>query len=764
MRHRYALILLVVSVLLVALRFFAVTPLSASAGSSREVLAVDGSLLRLTLAPDGQYRLWQPLESISSNMIQALMLKEDRFFYYHPGVNPVALARAVVATYIGGDRQGASTLTMQLARRLYHIHSRQVLGKVQQILAAFWLELRYSKHDILEAYLNFAPMGGNIEGVGAASEIYFHKHASELSLSEALTLAVMPQSPARRARFDADFQAAHDRLARLWQASYPDDPRNHGLVTLLAKGHSKRSLPFLAPHFSRYVLSSTPDSDIVVHSTLDRRLQNLLERRLNQFIVKEQVNGVTNAAALLIDSRDQAIKAWVGSADFFSAKIEGQVDGVTARRSPGSTIKPFLYGLALDQGIIHPLSILKDAPSAFGGFEPENFDHHFIGPISAHDALIKSRNVPAVWLAGKIAHPNLYQFLRRAEIKGMRGASHYGLSLALGGGELTMKELGRLYLMLANHGQYYPLREQQHQPIRPTATSLLSPAASYLVLDMLKDNPRADGLPRSGWTVAWKTGTSWGFHDAWSAGVTGPYVLVVWVGNFDSTPNPAFVGRKTAGPLFFSISDALQSSLPNTSDRQHIAPTTVKKVQICEASGALPNRWCPKVVDGWFIPGVSPVQVSTLHRPVWIDNKTGMAACPPYDPQTAHQEVFAFWSSDMAVLFNQAGLPRQVPPPLPERCRRHIAVSDVAPTIRSPLRGVVYSLRQSKPGERISLIADSTEERATLYWFAGKSLIGQTRPGVSLEWRPSVAGRFELSVTDDKGRSDSRILQVTIQP
>ncbi|WKE65536.1 penicillin-binding protein 1C [Gallaecimonas kandeliae] len=764
MRRRY-LALAALAALLLGLRLSA-PPLSAASPGSREVLAADGSLLRLTLAADGQYRLWQPLAGIAPAMVQAMLLKEDRYFRWHPGINPVALGRAALATYIGGDRQGASTLTMQLARRLYGINSRTVPGKLEQMLAALWLEARYSKRALLEAYLNLAPMGGNVEGVEAAARIYFHKGARDLSLNEALSLAVMPQSPARRARFGNDFQAARDRLARLWLDSYPQDPKGQGLLALTALGHDRGALPFAAPHFSRYLLAGSDQA--VIHSTLDSRLQALLERRLRSYLAGKADLGIKNAAALLIDSRDQAVKAWVGSADFFDPGIQGQVDGVLARRSPGSTLKPFLYGLALDQGLIHPLSILKDAPTAFGDFEPENFDHRFMGPVSAHDALIRSRNVPAVWLAGQLEDPDLYGLLRQAGIQGLKGRNHYGLALALGGGELSMAELGRLYLMLASHGAHYPLRSRQDQPVSPPSPQLLSPAASFLVLDMLKDNPRADGLPKGNWTVSWKTGTSWGFHDAWSAGVTGPYVLVVWVGNFDATPNPAFVGVQAAGPLFFALSDALQASLPATADRPRLPPQTVKKVKICAASGELPNPWCPRVVDGWFIPGISPVKVSTLHRPVWVDNKTGQAACPPHDLKAQHQEVFAFWPSDLAALFAAAGLPRKAPPPLPASCSGNglaqagTSAPSAAPQIRSPLKGVSYRLRQ--PKDSIPLRADAGPQVKALYWFAGRSFLGKTAPGQTLEWRPQHSGHYPLSVSDDQGQGASRELEVSLQP
>ncbi|MGX2955033.1 hypothetical protein ACWAU3_21365 [Shewanella sp. JL219SE-S6] len=193
-------------------------------------------------------------------------------------------------------------------------------------------------------------------------------------------------------------------------------------------------------------------------------------------------------------------------------------------------------------------------------------------------------------------------------------------------------------------------------------------------------------------------------------------------------------------------------------------PDTVKKVAFCAASGELPNPWCPKLVDGWYIPGVSPIKVSNLHRPVWLDNKTGAAVCPPYDSAIHHQEVFAFWPSDLAALFEQAGLPRRMPPELPAACSQRVAVSYSAPLIRSPLKGVTYSLRQSVANEHIALKADAASDSQILYWFAGNSLLGQSLPGQTLEWRPPRAGRFQLSVSDEKGRSASRLLRVDMLP
>lgn len=759
---RLTLPLFAAAVVLVGLRLWPHAPLEQAVTSSRVVLADDGSLLRMTLADDGQYRLWLPLERISSSLVEALLLKEDRNFYWHPGINPPALLRAAMATYSGGQRQGGSTLSMQLARRLWNLNTRQVPGKLQQMVLALWLEARYSKHDILEAYLNLAPMGGNIEGAEAASRIYFGKSAAQLSLSEALALAVIPQQPGRRARFGPPLQQARQRLMADWRETYPQDPRNDSLLDLPLEARNRQQIPFLAPHLSEQLLASQPGTEL--NSTLNLPLQQLLERLITGFIAERRSTGVENATAILIDSRDQSVKALVGSADYLSTSLHGQVNGVLSRRSPGSTLKPFLYGLALDQGVIHPMSILKDLPSNFGYFQPENFDGSFVGPLTARDALIRSRNIPAVWLASQVKSPSLYGLLQRAEIKGLRDESHYGLALALGGGEMTPEELARLYVMLAGDGHLRPLRYLQEQP-QTTGAQLLTPQAAFMVRDMLRRNPRPDGLPGRHWRTAWKTGTSWGFHDAWSAGLVGPYVLVVWVGNFDGRPNPAFIGAKTAAPLFFRIADALPLALPNVVIKADKPPAGLVRIDVCAASGELPNRWCPQTRKTWYIPGVSPIRVSNLHRPVLIDTRTGKAACPPFDAQYTREEVFEFWPSDVQRLYRAAGLPRRTPPNVMKNCQpNRLSDQSEAPQIRSPLTQVSYQLRLSQPQESIPLNANAASDATTLYWFADQTLIGQGPPQTTLNWRPGKSGGYRLRVSDDQGRSTSRGLKVEFVP
>jgi penicillin-binding protein 1C len=747
----------------VALRFWPHAPLAARIPVSTAVHATGGELLRLTLARDEQYRLWTPLQQVSPEYLQALRLHEDRSFRWHPGVDPQALVRAALATS-RGNHQGGSTLTMQLARRLYGLDTRSVGGKLRQIFAALWLELRHSKHDILEAYVNLVPFGRNIEGVGTASLVLFSKEPARLTFAEALTLAVIPQAPASRGAFgeeSAALRAARQRLLAQWVAHYPASPEDIAAASQPLQISDRRALPFHAPHAVVDLLAQNRGATHI-ESTIDLPLQRVLDRTVARYIAGVRELGITNAAALLVDTRTMAVSALTGSAGFFDAQISGQVNGTTARRSPGSTLKPFIYGLAIDQGLIHTATVLKDAPTAFGVYSPENFDGRFVGPVSARDALIASRNVPAVSLSARLAQPNLYQFLKSAGVSKMASERHYGLALALGGGEVSMEELAALYAMLANDGKLAPLRRLAAEPATQPL-QLLSPEAAFMVRSMLADNPRPDGVVTQGQAVAWKTGTSWGFRDAWSAGIFGRHVLVVWVGNFDGSSNPALVGAQMAAPLFFRIVDALREHQPREPDRLLYPPAGVLQVQVCAASGDLPNAECPRRAPAWFIPGKSPIRVSTVHRRVPLDTRTGERACEGTPERFIRSEVFEYWTSDLERLFALAGMPRRRPPA--NQCAGETQLASQPPAIVSPLAGATYQLR-SERGERgdVFLNASAASEVRSLYWFADGAFLGTSRPSEVLAWKPGRSGELDVSVVDDQGATATRRVRVAIAP
>ena len=752
-------------ILLALVRWWPHASLADRVPLSTTVWSADGELLRVTLAADDQYRLWTPLRDMSPVLVDAFLLKEDRWFYWHLGVNPWALSRAGMRTWRGAGRQGGSTITMQLARMLYGLKTRTATGKLRQMAAAAWLELRYSKRDLLEAYLNLAPFGGNVQGVGAASRIFFGKPPARVSVAEAVTLAVIPQSPAARTGPGLQrekLQKARAQLAALWLAGHTVSETDRRQLHSPAEARADFAMPYLAPHFVDSLLAARPARSARLDTTLDAGLQRLVERHMRRYIDEYRDRGIRNASALLVDSRDMSVKAWVGSAAYWNAGIDGQVDGVLAKRSPGSALKPLIYAMALDQGVLHPRTVLRDSPTSFGPFTPENFDGRFFGPIPAEEALIRSRNVPAVWVSMQLKQPTLYGFLQSAGISRLKPESYYGLALALGGGEVTMEELAGLYAMLANQGTLRPVRML---PARQAEGSrLLSPEAAFITLDMLRRNPRPDedGAPplRNRWPVAWKTGTSWGFRDAWSAGVVGPYVLVVWIGDFSGKGNPSFIGVEAAAPLFFRIADALNLARVKEEAPPLQPPPGVTRVKVCAESGDLPNAWCPRTVETWYIPGKSPIRVSQLHRGVAMDVATGRPACPPYASGATRFEVYEFWSSDMLKLFREAGMPRRTPPPLPACAAEDTAE---APRIASPLLGVTYTLRPSRPDGVVALEASAAADVQNVFWFDGGALIGKRSVGAgALAWRPTVDGAHLIRVIDDHGRTAERDVQVQI--
>ncbi len=653
-----------------------------------------GILLRLTLADDDKYRLFTPLNDISPALVEATLWQEDRHFYEHRGVDACALIRAAYETYIRRSRpMGGSTITMQTVRLRDRMATRSWPGKARQILEAIRLEHHYSKKQILEAYLNLAPYGGNIHGAGAASLIYFGQPVSKLAVPQSLALAVIPQNPVRRFPRSMDGSAWREARLRLFQR-LPDSYNAYKAqmqLPLTAAGPDR--LPFAAPHFVDNLTVGTGRID----TTLDFPLQRLLERHVAAWIERMRAQDIDNAAILLVHAPSMEVRALIGSGDFHDMNTGGQVDGTAARRSPGSTLKPFIYALALDQGLIHPETLLSDDPAFFAEYRPGNFDKRFMGAIPAREALTLSRNVPAIALASRLRDPDLYGFLQLSGADLRRDREHYGLSLPVGGAEVTMRTLVRLYAMLANGGVLKDLRLTADQPFDP-GRALLSSEAALLTLRML-DQPDPETLPfmqQSGLPVYWKTGTSSGFRDAWTVGVFGPYVLAVWTGHFDGRPSPALVGRETAAPLFFELAAAV-SERERLTDQvgPAMARLNLKQVEMCVRTG-LPGQ-CDTERKGWFIPGKSPIAL------VGRDNDQ--------------------------------------------------------PEILSPRSGVIYAdSRQSTERLRIPLEA-KTSSGGSLYWFADNALIGVASGNIPLFWSPEP-GEHTVCSVDSRGRSASQRIRV----
>lgn len=731
-----------------ALGFLPHPPLLEGVSFGKIALDAKGGILKICLADDEKYRLRTNLDSIAPTAISALLCYEDRYFYFHPGVNPFALARAAFSSVFGVRRQGASTITMQVARLRYKLETASISGKLRQIFHALLLERHYSKQEILLAYFTLAPYGGNIEGLEAAARIYFAKPARELTRLECMALAVVPQNPvARNPVSGKDFDEARIRLTALMAEGGTASP---------LKVRSLARLPFAAPHLSMELLGR-PDflnDQGIARSFIEQDLQKLLERAIANHVEKGRRIGICNAAAILVNTDSMRVCALVGSADFFAAKIQGQVDGTRARRSPGSTLKPFIYALALEQGLIHPRSILDDSPKSFGGYDPENFDKGFRGPLSATDALAASRNLPALLLSEQLAAPGLHGFLKRAHVELPKDAGHYGLALALGGAEVSMRELAGLYAMLANQGIWRPLRMARKDSEKGEALRLLSPESAHLVLRMLEREDlfvRQNGgrLP-----LRCKTGTSNGYRDAWTAGLCGQYVLIVWVGNFDNRANPAFVGGEAALPLFEEIAGGLAYSRHLRDDlpkRENYL--NLQKIAVCKETGDLAIERCSEHIDTLFIPGISPTMDSGILRPILVDKKTGLRACRQVPGET-EQIYWEFWPTEQQRIFAQAGKPKPLPPDWLPECRQAEATSAKRhPVIVLPKKNVTYLDDFSGVGAGIPLKASLDAEASFAHWFAGKTYIGKTGPGEIIFWHPKKPGMVELVVVDDQGAS-----------
>ncbi|MDD5035319.1 MAG: penicillin-binding protein 1C [Methylococcaceae bacterium] len=717
--------------------------------ASYAVIDRNGELLRLSLSSDEKYRLWTSLEEIPGELQEATLNYEDRWFYRHPGVNPIALTRAAWSSFIARVRWiGASTLTMQLARQRWRLKTHTLSGKLRQIGYAFWLERHFSKQELLEAYLNLAPYGANIEGAGAAAWVYFHKPVGQLSADEARALALIPQNPSLRAPLSP---AGRDALQKAWRLAYGDDP---GFERI---GFRRREeLPLRAPHFAERLHELAGENGTLA-STLDPTVQGLTEDLLGSFIRQHRPQGIANAAALVVHAPTLEVLGYVGSADYLDSRIRGFVNGLKSRRSPGSTLKPFIYALAIAQGLITPDTLLKDTPLRVGEYQPENFEGNFFGPLSATEALVRSRNIPAVALTARLKQPTLYQFLNQAGLKLPKDEAYYGLTLAMGGAEISMEELLKLYGLLANGGEYQDLRWLRTLPSTAGETKrLLTPEAAFLVRQMLEANPppqRSFGVRsfNRDLPVAWKTGTSSGLKDAWAVGLTGDLLAGVWVGNFDGAPNRQLVGRELAGPLLFGILEAVGQERRFDIPRP-TPPPGVKRVEICPLSGALRSPWCPHGKTGWIIPGVSPIKTCTVHRQIRVDPAHGLRLCRG-DESRGEIRIAEFWDSDVLELFRLAGVRRDTLPAFEKTCEDLAGDGAHPPAIVSPQPGMTYPIRaDGKSLIEFSAVSDGGRHR--LFWFVDDAYAGE---GNRLLW-PGKPGQFEVRVVDEQGQSTKTTL------
>ncbi|WP_082340988.1 peptidoglycan glycosyltransferase PbpC [Pseudomonas sp. MIACH] len=730
---------------------------------ARVVLAEDGTPLWRFADANGVWRYPVQTSEVSPYYLDALLTYEDRWFYQHPGVNPLALARATWQNLTGARVvSGGSTLSMQVAR-LLDPHSRTFHGKLRQLWRTAQLEWHLSKEQILNLYLNRAPFGGTLQGVAAASWAYLGKSPAQLTHAEAALLAVLPQAPSRLRpdRHPQRAQQARDKVLRrlaefqVWPQSAVDEALEEPLLL------APRLEPSLAPLLARRL--NRPDSPPLIRTTVDATLQRRLEDLLLGW--RARLPEHTSAAILVVEEESMAVRAYLGSVDINDAKRFGHVDMISALRSPGSTLKPFLYGMALDEGLIHSESLLQDVPRRYGDYRPGNFSMGFTGAVPASTALSSSLNLPAVQLLEAYGPKRFAAQMRIGGVPlALPALAEPNLALILGGAGSRLEDLVSGYSAFARDGRSATIRLQPDDTLRERP--LLSPGAAWIVRRILSGQARPDRDPRAELVqrpvLAWKTGTSYGFRDAWAIGVGPRYLIGVWIGRPDGTPVPGQFGLASAAPLMLQVHDVLanRDSQRGISAPVKPVPANVGVAAICWPLGQPMNRSdpnCRRQRFAWTLDNTTPPTLQALDQPlsvglmesVWVNAK-GLrvdAHCPGAVPRN-----IALWPAPL-----EPWLPRV------ERREARIPVADLdcpppALAASSPL-----SIVGVREGDQLRLPAASQQTlRLKLsalggsgrrWWFLNGAPLGDSANQDFINASFERLGRYQLSVLDEAGQT-----------
>ena len=730
---------------------------------ARVVLAEDGTPLWRFADANGVWRYPVHTSEVSPYYLDALLTYEDRWFYQHPGVNPLALVRATWQNLSGARVvSGGSTLSMQVAR-LLDPHSRTLHGKLRQLWRTAQLEWHLSKDEILNLYLNRAPFGGTLQGVAAASWAYLGKSPSQLTHAEAALLAVLPQAPSRLRpdRHPQRAQEARDKVLRrlaefqVWPQSAVDEALEEPLLL------APRLEPSLAPLLARRL--NRPDSPPLIRTTLDATLQRRLEDLLLGW--RARLPEHTSAAILVVEEESMAVRAYLGSVDINDTKRFGHVDMISALRSPGSTLKPFLYGMALDDGLIHSESLLQDVPRRYGDYRPGNFSMGFTGAVPASTALSSSLNLPAVQLLEAYGPK---RFAAQMRIGGMPLAlpalAEPNLALILGGAGSRLEDLVSGYSALARDGKSATLRLQPDDALRERP--LLSPGAAWIVRRILSGQARPDRDPRAELVqrpvLAWKTGTSYGFRDAWAIGVGPRYLIGVWIGRPDGTPVPGQFGLASAAPLMLQVHDVLtnRDSQRGISAPVKPVPANIGVAAICWPLGQPMSRSdpnCRRQRFAWTLDNTTPPTLQALDQPlsvglmesIWVNTK-GLrvdAHCPG-----ATSKSIALW-------------PAPLEPWLPRVERREARIPAADPDCPPPALAVSspLSIVGVREGDQLRLPAASQQAlrlnisalggSGRRWWFLNGAPLGDSANQDSINASFERLGRYQLSVLDEAGQT-----------
>jgi len=748
-------ILILLSFILLLDNLYPVTLTPDNKQFAKVITAEDGTPLRSFADANGVWRYSTTLNEVSPLYIQALIAYEDRWFWSHPGINLASIIRAFFQN-ISSNRivSGGSTLTMQVAR-LISPHSRSVRGKIKQIALALQLEFYYSKEQILTYYLNHAPFGGTIEGVQAASYTYFSKSAKELSHAEAALLAVLPQAPSRN-RPDRHPERAlklrNKVLHRLAQYSvWPNKLIEQAFQEAVIAQYNKTAI--IAPLLARRLKKNMYDKS-VIKTTIELDMQMGVADLVKNYVT--QLPDKTSAAVLVVENKTLKARAYVGSADFFDTNRLGHVDMIKAIRSPGSTLKSFLYGLAIDEGLIHSASLLIDAPLSFDGYKPQNFSRGFIGPISAKHALRQSLNIPAIQLLHHLSPELFVSRLKNAGLKlQFNQYAKSNLSVILGGVGSNLESLVGAYTALANAGLAGDVRFTEESQIKQRY--LMSDSAAWITHNILSKDGSND--------FAWKTGTSFGHRDFWSIGVTAKYTVGVWIGRPDGTPLPGYFGAVTASPLLFSIVDGL----PQKGNIKK--PKDVTEQIICWPLGRLVSETktnlCHEEKKAWILNNNIPLTLPSHTKGEWSENpitiqvntKTGFVINKSCDATQIRDKEIALWPLAVEPWIAKNNRRKQQIGKVDSSCKHLIVnLTNDLKILGLENKTILRSAGVSKILPRIKLQVQGSQGK--LYWFINRDLKYTAEEGQFIFHQFKTIGKYQITVLDESGYSDSINLTV----
>jgi penicillin-binding protein 1C len=724
---------------------------------SQVILGSDSSFLRVFLNEDEQWCLPPKLQSgIPDKLVKSVLTYEDEYFQYHPGVNPLALFRALYVN-LRNRRivSGGSTITMQLARMVQN-NPRNIWYKLKEMLFAFKLELAYSKKEILSQYLCHAPYGSNIRGYIAASYRYFGKSPGRLTWAEAATLAVLPNAPGMvfPTKNDERLKSKRDSLLLKLMKKEVIDRETFELSLLEKLPAQIIPFPLKAPHLTNRIRSKNHLD--IVRTTIDPGIQNETDFFLKQHVAGLQQMGIMNACALVIDNTSGKVLSYVGSQDFNDLEHQGRVDGIMAPRSSGSILKPYLYASAIDEGLILPQTLIRDVPTYFNSFSPSNASENFSGIARASTALVHSLNVPAVRLLNAYGVQRFYHQLKAAGVSTLfRHADDYGLPIILGGAEVNPWDIGKLYSGMANGGVFrnisYLSNMEDGNP-----SQLVSSGACFLVLDELKELIRPGlefywkkyGNQRQ---IAWKTGTSYGHKDAWAVGCTPQWTIVVWVGNFDGTPNKSLSGMRSAGPLMFNILNALPEERSKSWFKAN--PHDFVKVKLCRQTGFYPSDNCTDKIEVQAPKKMRPLKTCQYHQKYVIDPLEHHAVCSYCWSGDRMEQYVLKYPPDVNYYLRKNGKVVEKDPVHNPDCK--IAQERDILQIIYPLQQANIFIPKDFDGNYqplVSRLATHFPDR-TVFWYLDDSYLGSTKDKSTLPLHLN-AGDHTLTVVDVMGNRD----------